>query len=230
MKRLSILILCILILIPGLVAAQGTIDRPYNWYAEEKLTVSTTAKQLSSEEYGYTYGPTRIDVEDPNTILFVAGEVVTDATTGAMGILDSTDQDPNDYSSISYIDIQILYNGGDSADIDANDWLVGASGAAAQAVDALSYTRGTAGRTVKAYSASPLIAEVHVLSGNLIWTANGATPVYDATASSCFGEKQYIGDTFYLYGTGVSDDNQIINFKAVRVGSSDATIYVRYGK
>ena len=222
MKRLTALIVILAILIPVMVQAQviSTVEREYIWYAEEKLTVSNTVKQLSSEEYNYDYAPTSIAVEDPNAVSFVVGEVITDETTGAMGIVMGAD----DLTSASRLDIDILYNGGDSADIDPNDVLTAASGASATCTATMSYTRGDADGYGSTQYINPQIAEIHILDNSLLYTINNSTPVYSATDASAFGEKQYEGDTFYIFGS-----NAIVNFKAIRNGTSDAVIYVRYG-
>lgn len=229
MKRISltfiVIIFSLFVVMPKLAVSQYySIGKTYSWYAEEKLTVSTTAKQLTSGEYDYLYGATRITVEDPNVVLFVVGEVVTDQTTNAMGTLMATDQDPNDASSISYLDIQILYNGLDAAGFDPNDVIDGAGGASCTIKAADSYTRGTADR-VRAGAQVPEIAVIHLIDNGIIWTSTGSTPVYNATDASCFGEKLAEGDTLVLYGY-----QQISNFKAVRDDpNNDAIIYVRYG-
>lgn len=230
-KRLFVLTLCILLLAPLLCLAQNSVERAYHWYAEEVLTVSNTVKQLSSEEYGYTYGPTRIPATiatDPNAVAWTAGELITDGTTGAMGYFSASNQDPNDLDSMSYIDINIIFNGKDSADFDPNDTLTGGTSGQTCTVSS-TYTRGTAGSAI-ANAISPLIAEVHVLDNSIIWTANKTTPVYSATDSLCVGEKQFEGDTFYLFGTGLNASSQIVNFKALRSSGTDATIYIRYGR
>lgn len=225
MKRSIALFVIILILIPLFVQAQviSTVERDYKWYAEEKLTISSTVIQLSSEEYGYIYDWTRISVDDPNTAnSFTLNEVVTDGTTGAMGILRAYDS----ASDPTYLDIEILYNGLDSADFDSNDRITGTLSSADVSVEAgSSYTRGvTPTRSGLTLAVDPQIAEIHVLDNTIIWTRNRCTPVYSATDSACVGRKSYEGDTFYIFGS-----ENIINFKAVRSGSSDAIIHIRYG-
>lgn len=218
MKRKIAFITILILIMPVLVFAQAsTVERQYHWFAEEKLTISNSVVQLSSEEYDYfTYGLTRINVKDPNVNAFVLNEVVSDNTTGAMGLIRGYSA----ATSPSYLDIEILYNGLDSADWDANDTISAAGGGGATVTG--TYTRGNIGLIIKS---SVAIAEIHMLDNSIIWTRNGATPVYSATDSACVGRKQYEGDTFYLFGT-----QQITAFKALRNGSSDAIIHVRYGQ
>ena len=112
MKRKITLILILLLVVPILIFAQNATERVYHWYAEEKLTISSTAVQLSSEEYDYLYGATKISVKDPNSNAFVLNEVVTENTTKAMGLI----RDYSAATSPSWLEIEILYNGLDSAD------------------------------------------------------------------------------------------------------------------
>jgi len=205
-----------------MVCAQSPqlVERQYKWFAEEKLTVSSTVKQLSSEEYAYHYGPTRITVvtvSDPNNA-FVIDEVITDETTAAMGILKGYDS----ATEPTYLDIQILYNGLDSADIDTNDILTGATNSA-QIYAHGTYTRGLSGAR-EIFTLPAQIAKIYVLDNSLIFTTNGASPYYHATDASCIGEKQWEGDTFYLFGP-----EAIVNFKAIRNSTSDCIIYCKYG-
>lgn len=228
-KRLFTLILCILLLVPSLCLAQQTVERVYHWYAEEKITVSNTVKTLTAAEYGYAYGPTRIEGfinTDPNADAWTAGEVLSDGTTGAMGLYVSSDQDPNDLDSMSYIDIQILYTGLDNAGFDPNDVLTGGTSGQTAQLDPnhVGYTRGKRITTI-AGTIYPLIAEVHLLDNSIIWTDTRTTPVYSATDSLCFGRKQYEGDTFYIFGTKAIEE-----FKAIRSSGTDAIIAIRYGR
>jgi hypothetical protein len=219
MKRRVALLTIIFLLVPVFLSAQviPTVEREYTWYAEEKLTVSNTVKQLSSEEYGYHYGATRIKV-DGYSGTFQKEEVITDGTTGAMGILKNYDS----ATAPTYLDIQILYNGLDSADIDANDTLTGGTSSAYAKMTG-SYTRG-AEYAWDTYVVNPQIAEICVLDNSIIWTKNKATPVYSATDASCFGRKQYEGDVFYLFGP-----QEIVDFKAIRSSGTDAITIIRYG-
>lgn len=221
MKRKVALFALMFVLIPVLLYAQygvQNVERVYDWFAEERLTVGSTVVQLSSEEYLYEYGATRITGThvDANNA-FVEEEVVTDGTTGAMGILKGY----NSATSPTYLDILILYNGGDSADIDANDVLTGATNSAQFTVGA-TYTRGDRGPT---FEAAAQIAEIFVLDNSLIFTLNGATPYYNATDASCIGTKQFELDKFYIFGS-----EAIQKFKAIRNSTSDCVIYVKYGR
>ena len=221
MKRKVALFALMFVLIPVMLYAQygvQNVERVYDWFAEEKLTISSTALTLSSEEYLWEYGATRISGAhvDANNA-FVKEEVVTDGTTGAMGIL----KDYDSATSPTYLDILILYNGADSADIDANDVLTGATNSAQFTVGA-TYTRGDRGPTNEA---AAQIAEIYVLDNSIISTINGNTPIYSATDASVVGRKHYEGDTFYIFGS-----EAIQKFRAVRATTSDAVIYCRYGR
>ena len=222
MIRKIVLLTLLIVLIPTFAVCQSmsTVERQYKWYAEEKITVSNTVKQLTSAEYSYIYVPTRIDVEDNNAQLFVLNEAITDATTGAMGLLRGY----SDSNHPTYLDIQILYNGLDAAGFDPNDVLSGAdANCVIQATD--SYSRGDAEGYGSNMEVNPQIAEVFILDNSLLYTLNGANPVYESSDDpNCFGEKHYEGDVFYIFGT-----EAIVNFKAIRNGSSDCFIYVRYG-
>jgi hypothetical protein len=218
MKRRIALITVLLLLVPFLVQAQviSTVERNYKWYAEEKLTISSSVIQLSSEEYGTIYDWTRISMKDANSISWTTNEVVTDGTTGAMGYVRA--------SASTYLDIEIFYNGLDSADWDANDRVRGTTSGAGATVTG-SYTRGVhPTRSGLNQTVDPQIAEIYVLDNPIIWTRNRCTPVYSATDSACVGRKAYEGDTFYIFGS-----ENIINFKATRAGSSNAIIHIRYG-
>jgi uncharacterized membrane protein len=221
-KRICAVMLLVLF-VPVFLYAQSpapTVERVYEWFAEEKITVSNTVKQLSSEEYDYYYGTTKVTGAhvDANNA-FVVDEIITDGTTAAVGLVKGYDS----ATSPTYLDIYVLYNGADSADIDPNDVLTGATNSAQFTVAAdYTYSRGNIGPTM---IISAQIAEVHVLDNSVIWTYNGATPVYSATDASCFGRKQYEGDTFYIFGS-----DAIKKFKAIRSSGTDAVLAIRYGR
>ena len=226
MKKIVALLILVVFLLPCMVCAQSPqlVERQYKWFAEEKLTVSSTVITLSSEEYNYEYGPTRINVLylDANDH-YVLDEVVTDGTTAAMGIVKGFD----DSNAPTYLDIQILYNGLDSADIDPNDTLTGATNTA-QAYytnNTKAYTRGVSdGFPGQTMQVNPQIAEIHVLDNSCIYTLNSSTPTYSATDSLCVGRKIWEGDTIYIFGA-----DAIVNFKAIRNSTSDCIIYCKYG-
>jgi hypothetical protein len=222
MKKKIALITVLLLLVPFLVSAQirPAVEVQYDWFAVEKLTVSNSVIQLSSEEYGYYYGSTRINVDGHGGGDLQLNEVISDGTTGAMGILTNYE----DANAADWIEIDIKYNGLDSADFDANDTLTGGTSTVTCVVTG-TYTRGKAGSLTEIQELPCAIAKIHMLDNSILWTSNGATPVYSATDSACVGKKQYEGDTFYLFG-----NQEIVNFKSIRNGTSDAIIYIEYGR
>jgi len=222
MKRLTALIVVLAILIPVMVQAQviSTVERQYKWYAEEKITVSNTVKQLTSAEYSYIYVPSRINVSDPNGETWVIDEVVTEATTGAMGILKGYDS----ATAPTYLDLDVKYTGLDALQFDANNTITGAGGGSATIASTYTFSRGNAEGYGSNMGIDPQIAEIHVLDNSIIWTRNSSTPVYNATDASAYGRKSFEGDTIYLFGS-----EQIVNFKAIRNTTSDAILVIRYG-
>jgi len=219
MKKKVTLFTVLLLLVSFMAYAQfsPTVERPYMWYAEEKITVSTTILGFTDAEYDYLYGLTRIDLEDPNdvggpeTTDFVLNELISGNTSGAIGKIIYYD-DANDPT---YFHLDIYYG------TFANNETITADAGGLYQVNESSYSRGDIGPKL---AVSPQIAEVHVLDNSIITTMNGNKPVYSATDASCVGKKYYEGDTFYIFGT-----DAIKKFKMLRNGSSDAVVYVKYG-